>query len=92
MKRFICIALVGILLSGCAYVSANAFRVSGDEIKGKIAGSPIDITGEDITITLYREMIFTLRNLNPEFSKTVNINDGKSKGSVMLGERKFQEE
>ena len=84
MKRIFVLALIVCLCSGCAYMSANTLRVSGDEIKGKIAGSPVDLTGKDITITLYREMILTWRKLKPRFSKFMNISDGKDKGSVTL--------
>lgn len=82
--RILAILLVCCMLSSCAYLSSNIIKVRGDKIKGNFAGSPVNIDGENIVITVYREMIWTWKNLTPRFFKTVKIEDDKEKGDILL--------
>ena len=81
-KVMIVLVCLLVLCSGCSYLSSNIIKLRGDEIKGHFASSPINLTGKNIVVTIYREMILTLKNLKPRFVEKVIIEDDKEKGDI----------
>lgn len=71
-----------VICTGCSYLSSNIVKLRGDEIKGSFAGSPVNISGKNVVITLYREMIFVWKNLKPKFASGIIIEDAKEKGDI----------
>ena len=84
MRMIIALLLIVCLCSGCGYMSSNVIKLRGDEIKGHIATTPVNIEGKNMVITIYREMIMTWKNLTPKFSKTVHIENDGEKGGILL--------
>ena len=72
------------MLSGCSYLSSNIVKLRGDEIQGSFMGSPVNITGKGVVITVYREMIVTWKKLRPEFSNRLQVVDDKEKGDILM--------
>ena len=85
MRILICL-LVICMLQGCVYTSVNLIKLRGDEIKGTYLANPINITGTNVILTLYREMSFSLKEIKHKFAKTVKIEDEREKGDFSLGE------
>ena len=89
-KLLVIIVLVLVLgalvffLSSCSYMSSNVIKMSGDEIVGHFASTPVNVTGKNIVISLYREMFLTWTKKGPRFANKVQIENDKEKRDIIV--------
>ena len=86
MYKILALALCVCLLSSCVYTSANIIKLRGDNIKGTWLANPINITGENVILTLYREMTMSWGEIKHKFAKRIKIINEREHGDIEVGE------
>ena len=84
--RIIAVALcLCLLLSGCVYASANLIKLRGDKIKGHF-GSPYNVDGDNVALTLYREMKIGWGKFTHTFAKKIKILNEREAGDIEISD------
>ena len=82
--RIIALMLCLCMLSGCVYASANLIKLRGDKFKGHF-GSPYNVDGENIVMTIVREMTLSWGEIKHKFAKSIKIENERDKGDIEIG-------
>lgn len=84
--RIIIGVILCLSLTSCVYTSVNLIKLRGDEIKGTYLAQPINITGKNVILTLYREMAMSWGQIKHKFAKKIKILNERENGDFEISD------